>query len=74
MRRLEGGPELLRVHENIVIYLEYKLCIGTTGGHPFEKKCRLQCEIEISVVEILQDNVIIVLRLCGDSFLQVRVS
>ena len=71
---LQGRPELFRVDKNIVINFEYKLGIGTAGREPLEEKGRLECEIEISVVEILQDNVIIVLRLCGDSFLQVRVS
>ena len=69
MGRLQGGPELLRVHKHVIIYFEHKLCIGTTGSHPFEEKGRLQCEIEIGVVEILQDDVIIILRLSGDRFL-----
>ena len=72
MRRLQGGPEFLRIHKHVVIDFEYKLCIGTTGVHPFEKKGRLQCEIEIGVVEIFQDNVIIILRLSGDRFLERR--
>ena len=72
MRRLQGGPEFLRIHKDVVIDFEYKLCIGTTGVHPFEEKGRLQCEIEISVVEILQDNVIVILRLSGDRFLETR--
>ena len=72
MRRLQSGPEFLRVHKHVVIDFEYKLGFGTTGSHPFEKKGRLQSEIEIGVVEILQDNVIIILRLSGDRFLQRR--
>ena len=72
MRRLQGGPELLRIHKHVVIDFEDKLCIGTTVVHPFEEKGRLQCEIEIGVVEILQDDVIIILRLSGDRFLQRR--
>ena len=72
MRRLQGGPEFLRIHKHIVIDFEYKLCVGTTGVHPFEEKGRLQCEIEISVVEILQDDVIVILRLSGDRFLEMR--
>ena len=70
MRRLQGGPEFLRVHKHVVIDFEYKLGFGTTGSHPFEKKGRLQSEIEIGVVEILQDDVIVILSLSGDRFLQ----
>ena len=72
MRRLQSGPEFLRVHKHVVIDFEYKLGFGTTGSHPFEKKGRLQSEIEIGVVEILQDDVVIILCLSGDRFLQRR--
>ena len=70
MRRLQGGPEFLWIHKHVIIHFQYKLGIGTTGVHPFEEKGRLQCEIEIGVVEILQDDVIVILSLSGDRFLQ----